>query len=46
MLTRIIRWLLTALLLYGVYMETGIWTAVFCTLVAFSLELQGAMSRR
>ncbi len=37
--TKIIRWLLTALLMYGVYTETGIWTTIALTLVSVSLEI-------
>ena len=33
------RWILTAALVVGVYSETGIWTALFCGLVALNLEL-------
>ena len=33
------RYLLTALLIYGVYTETGIWTAIFVTLISVTIEL-------
>ena len=39
MTPNIFRWILTALLIYGVYTETGGWTALFCVYVAVSLEL-------
>lgn len=36
---RPIRWLLTLLLIYGVWTETGIWTATAMFLGALSIEL-------
>jgi len=34
-----IRWSLTGLLIYGVWTETGIWTAIAFLLIAVSLEM-------
>lgn len=37
---RIIRYLLTLLLIFGIYTETGIWTSLFCFLVALETEIR------
>lgn len=40
----IIRWVLTIALLYGVYTETGPWTAIALGLLAFYVELTVALT--
>lgn len=45
MTVRIIRWILTALLIVGVYSETGIWTALAIALLAVNSELVAATAR-
>lgn len=37
----IVRVILSALLIWGVYSETGKWTAIFATLTFIALETQG-----
>lgn len=37
----LIRYLLSTLLLYGVFTETGIWTTIFATLVLLNLQVIG-----
>jgi len=41
----IIRLILTIVLLYGVYTETGIWTALSLFLVFSAIELQDFVDR-
>ena len=38
-LTFCIRWALTAALVFGVYTETGIWTAISMTLIFVAIEI-------
>jgi len=45
-MTEIIRLTLTLGVLYGVYTETGIWTALALFLVSITLELQSITLRR
>lgn len=40
MIKALIRWILTTLLLYGVYTETGKWTALSLLLISIAIELQ------
>ena len=42
----IIRIILTPLLIYGVYGETGIWTALSLFLIFIAIEAQGYLMRR
>lgn len=46
MTSRIIRWLLTLCLVYGVFTETGIWTALSFLLVFVFCEATGYMIAR
>ncbi len=39
MISLIIRYILTGLLTIGIFFETGIYTTIFASLVAVSLEL-------
>jgi hypothetical protein len=39
----IIRIIIIAALLYGVYTETGIWTTVTLLLISISIELKGVI---
>jgi len=41
-ISTIIRLILTAALLYGIYTETGIWTTITLTLVAIAGEIKSA----
>ena len=36
---RLVRWALTAALVFGVYTETGIWTAISMTLIFVAIEI-------
>ena len=44
-LTVIIRRVLSALLVFGVYTETGVWTAIFAGLTVWAVEQQAAASK-
>ena len=44
-ITTIIRWILTALLIYGIYTETGIWTVLFATLIIIEIELDALLTK-
>lgn len=46
MLTKIIRWILSTLLLYGAYTETGFWTTVALTLIILRCELEDITTAR
>ncbi len=39
-ITQVIRIILTMALVYGVYTETGIFTALTCSLIAISVEIE------
>jgi len=41
-----IRIILSILLLYGVYTETGIWTTVLLSLVVVTTEIEAYLKRR
>jgi len=41
-----IRIILSALLLYGVYTETGIWTAILLFLIVAISEIEAYLKRR
>lgn len=36
----VVRWLLTVVLVYGIYCETGCWTALFALLMTIAVEMQ------
>lgn len=42
----LIRWILTAALLYGVYTETGIWTAISIFLIFAGFEMITLIMRK
>jgi hypothetical protein len=42
----IIRWILSAALVYGIYTETGKWTAIFAFLVLAESELSAWYARK
>ena len=42
----IIRWILTIALIYGVFTETGIFTAISMFLIFVSMELMGIMKKK
>ena len=44
MLTLCIRIVLSVLLLYGVYTETGIWTTISFSLVLIAFELEACLN--
>lgn len=39
MIANVIRWGLTIVLIYGVFTETGIWTAISLTLLFLGIEV-------
>ena len=45
-MSKVIRWVLTAALCYGVWTETGLWTTVFTVFVALANEASAAAIRR
>jgi len=45
-LSMIIRFILTFLLIYGAYTETGIWTALSLFLIFMSVEIQSYLIRK
>jgi len=42
----LVRQILTLLLLYGVYTETGIWTSLFLALIWASIEIEAVRRKR
>lgn len=41
-----IRWILTLIIMYGIYTETGIFTTIFCGLVALASEIENYNHRK
>lgn len=42
----VVRWVLTLLLIWGVYTETGVWTALTITLILLEIEVRTLAAMR
>lgn len=42
----VIRWILSAAIICGIYVETGIWTTIFAVLITIEIELGEYVKRR